>query len=451
MIISIKEHDIIRMYNHVLLFYLYLTSDEHYIIIELTGQYKYKECFMMSRSKILNQADKSRKPVTIVDKGGYYDVTLNFNTDLSHKEIGKKYGEEILKVVPDFEQLVDSYLQHNFKDKQDFYNIVINQRIPDIKSQINQDYLDEIEGMASVFNGGDQDVLGDGKISLNEAYLCNLIPDVIRATQCSAVSVFGTKSKNGKNIIGRNVDWGGGANNEISKFQAVIRIKSEHNDICLIGYLGYMGVITGFNEKNLFAAILDSTTGEPYTSEGKYSYPLDIREALEKKDTLDEVANFLMDSERPYAYSHNIVLADKEVTKILENNISIPKRELRSFDSDLNEGIEWGMSDAIAVVNSFLLEGTIDNHNPKDHNTARWRSIINELSSKGDKVSFEEIKEVMSYNDGISRKKEDGAIYNSGTQQIIVVEPETSKLEVFFFPKDQKELPQDPVFVEVNI
>ena len=74
------------------------------------------------------------------------------------------------------------------------------------------------------------------------------------------------------------------------------------------------------------------------------------------------------------------------------------------------------------------------------------------MKAKGEKVSFEEIRELATYTkSGKPTYMENGDIYCKLTQQMMVIEPETMRFEVFFFPKDAKEFPEKPEFVEVNI
>lgn len=150
--------------------------------------------------------------VSITDKGNYYDVVLDFTRGLSHKQIGEAYAKGILQLVPDYEALLDSYLSENLIKSEYKYALY---RAEDIKPQLNSEYADEIDGMASVFSGGDNDVRGDNKMSKNEMYLFNFSTDALRGTQCCYISVFGSRSKTQKTVTGRNLDWYGGSENQL--------------------------------------------------------------------------------------------------------------------------------------------------------------------------------------------------------------------------------------------
>lgn len=160
----------------------------------------------------------SKGNVTIIDKGSYYQVNLDFKNQVSHKMIGQEYGAAIREMVPKYESLVDSYLSDIAKSDV-MYNAFI-ERANDIKPQIDKDYRDELEGMASSFSSPVKNVLGDGKLSLDELYVINLLADVSRGTQCSALGVYGNRSETNHTIAGRIMDWNPGSQNQIAKIQS---------------------------------------------------------------------------------------------------------------------------------------------------------------------------------------------------------------------------------------
>jgi hypothetical protein len=395
--------------------------------------------------------------VTITDKGNYYDVVLGFNSGLSHRKIGETFAKGILEVVPDYKSLLDSILNEEITDK-DYYEDMID-RAHDIKRQMKKEYVDEIEGMASVWAETDKNIAADGKLSKDEILLFNLLPDVYRPSQCCAVSVFGKRSATGKNIIGRNMDWYSGSKKQLPRIQSVITLKYENKRVCLIGYLGYMGAITGFNDSKIFAAIMDSPTGQPYSSQGKRSYPMDLRDTLETKSSINEVSEYMADPDRHYAFNHLIVLGDPNETKIFENNFSGQgtngqrvKRALRSSDSRLNDGIKWGISNAIGSVNSFMLWGNSDNYTSNDYNTKRWKNMREQLLAKGDTVTVDELKEVMSYDNGSPGTfQNSGDLYNKLTQCSVIFQPDTLTLEIAFSLRDKPGYLKDPKYVKIEV
>ncbi len=406
-------------------------------------------CESETRTSVVRASEKSTEdPVRLTDKGRYYEVIMDFGTGLSHRQMGQALGEKIQQKVPEYEALVDSYLVEITANKDDVYQEFIR-RANLIKAQIDPDYREEIEGMASQFSGGTVNARGDKKLSRDEVFLVNLIPDAARGSMCNALAVFGTRSETKKTMVERTLDWHGGSQNQATKIQAVMTIKNGKKSICLIGYLGFLGVITGFNGEGVFAGILDSSLGTPYAAEGKRSYPMDIRWALENKTTLNAVADVLLDPAKKYAYNHLIVLANKNTANILENNMN-GLRGLRSDTSALNKSPGWGFSNAVGSVNAFMLKGNTENFHSYD--TARWASMKNELKAKGDVVTFKELKEISSFcvkGQGLGSQKQ-GSLYSHQTQQIILFAPAEMKLEIFFCPRDGN-LPAVPSFLPVSV
>jgi hypothetical protein len=406
---------------------------------------------------VTGKSGYQEKGVTITNKGNYYDVMLDYTSGLTQIEMGKAYARGILQVVPNYEAIVDSYISETNNDSEYRNNIF---KINDIKPQLSPEYKDEIDGMGTVLAVEDKNLRNDNKISKDEFYFFNLFPDTARGVQCCFVSVFGSRSSTGKTIAGRNLDWFGGNFNQLPKIQAVITYKYPDKKVCSIGYLGFMGIITGFNDSKVFAAILDSQTGGAYSSIGKRSYPLDLRYALENEKTLDEAAAFMKDPAKLYTVNHLIAFADPNESKVLENNIDgfgatgqRAKRSLRTVDSKLNKNVEWGISDAIGSVNSFLLYGNYDNHAPTSNNVSRWRNMKTQLLAKGSTVTLEELKSVITYKNGRSPGTftESGGLYNKMTLQMVLFQPDNFSLEVYFRPKDTRKNPINPVFEKIQV
>ena len=165
------------------------------------------------------QSSYHEKGVTITNKGNYFNVVLDYTSGLTNREMGAAYARGILKVVPNFESLVDSYISEINNDIE-YRNNMYNK--DGLVTQIDKRYMDEIEGMASVLSKDYKNQRNDNKISKDELYLYNLIADIGQGTQCSFVSVYGSRSATGSTIAGRNLEWFGGQYNQISQIQAVI-------------------------------------------------------------------------------------------------------------------------------------------------------------------------------------------------------------------------------------
>ncbi|HSO85665.1 MAG TPA: C45 family autoproteolytic acyltransferase/hydrolase [Draconibacterium sp.] len=404
------------------------------------------------------------KAVQIIDCGNYYQVIMDYTTGISHYDMGVELIQKILQTKPDYEQLMDSYIAEAAV-YQSYYNTFIS-RVDDIKPQMHKSYQYEIDGMASQLSGGNVNVMGDNKVSKDELYMIQLLGDVARATQCSGISVYGARSETGHPMTARILDWYDGTKRQLAQLQAVTIIKYDESksncligygckSICLIGYLGHLTMITGFNTDGVFAGILDSGTSADYSSTDKYSFHTDLRFALENYGTLSDVAGYVTNPWRNYTFNHNVLLSDSQTSKVLENNFSGTgknmQRTLRSDTSALNPGITWGFTDAVATVNSFLLLGNHDNHTGNPSNMNRWESLKTQLQNYGETITLDELKQIASFdnNDGPGSQSS-GDIYNSGTQQIVLFQPDNFHLEVAFRPKSGI-LPANPVFEKIPL
>ncbi|RCX14285.1 hypothetical protein DFR58_1158 [Anaerobacterium chartisolvens] len=406
---------------------------------------------------VTGESSYQEKGVSITDKGNYFDVVLDYTAGLTRRQMGEAFGRAILKAVPNYEALIDSYIAENLSTYEYPYSLL---RAEDVMPQMNEDYKEEIEGLADAFSGGKENVRGDNKISRDEIYLFNLFTDVVRGTQCCYLAVSGDRSSTGSTIAGRNLDWFGGQDNQLPIIQSIITMRYTDKKLCSVGYLGYIGILTGFNDDKVFAAIVDSQSGTPYSSLGIRSYALDLRFALESTNTMEDACEFMRDPSKLYGVNHIIGFSDPVKSVILENNftgdgldLKRVKRSVRTSESALNKGISWGIDNAVGTVNSFLLYGNHDNHKPNKYNTKRWQNMKRELLEKGEDVTAEELKDVISYKKGKSPGtfSDSGDLYNKMTVQMVVFEPESLSLEVFFRPRNIIDNPEVPVFEKIPV
>lgn len=399
-----------------------------------------------------SQADpKSTIPgtVNIHWNGTFTEVIMEFN-DSTHKELWALYIEKLLQVFPTLEADYDGRLVSSM-DRVTYHNRI--EKLRYLKPQVPEDYQNEIKGMASKFSGGTNNILGDGKLSVDELYYISLYVDIIMARGCSAISVFGPASITGKNMIARLVDW------YPRKDNAVFTIKNGDKSIVIIGrHLSIMAG-TAFNDDGVFAALMagGSPPSVDFESKPYGSVAVDIRYALENYSTLEGAAKYL--SDREYTFSHQIFFADSRTGKVLENNLLDGAiRALRGVDSPLGKGIDWEFDNTVAAVNTFFLEenyrgGGID---------PRWTNLKNQLATKlryseereVGKVTFNELKEIATFYDKSERDAYPGwtigDIYNSSTQSIVLFEPDTFHLEVFF-RNDSPSPIGNPTFIAVPI
>jgi hypothetical protein len=96
------------------------------------------------------------------------------------------------------------------------------------------------------------------------------------------------------------------------------------------------------------------------------------------------------------------------------------------------------------------LSGNHDNHTPYAKNYLRWNNFYSLLTSKDDSLTFKDVMEIAAFAQGNGPNGEAGDIYNTGTQQIILFEPETYNLNVFFHSKTCG-LPTKPSFDTIPV
>ena len=402
-------------------------------------------------------ATVSEGAVTIEPRPQYFFVTLDFTKGRSHRQVGKDYGRAILRVYPDFEGDVGAYL-FQAATVLLLWGNTLTERVADIRPSLDPEYRDEIDGLASslkgsaTFSGADL------------AYVYNLLPDVLRATQCSGFGVWGSQSALGTNIAYRTLDWYGLLTQPFPRVQAVTRLVYPDGSLYLVGGLGHLGVISAINPRTrIMAAILDaSVEDEAYRSAGRRSYPFDLRHALERAGGLEEIAAYLAAPARDYAIGHLIMLADPRRTSVLENNTAragtAPRRALRTDTSELNPGVPWGRTEMLGIVNAFMLKGQRDNFATglgARVNQRRWALMRDRIASHTGPLSIQDVKGIMTAYWGsepgtLYSPLSSGDLYNSDTQQMLLYVPASNHLEVFFRPKDGA-IPNMPEFIEVKL
>ncbi len=416
----------------------------------------------------VNLYEKYSDCVSIINCQNYYRVILDFTKCSNHHIVGYIYGKKILKAVPDFEEILDSYMNNIIEGNKLIYKVMLV-RSRNIRAKVNPIYLAEIKGIAEAFNHK-ANRIGDKKITSDELIALNLIPDIARLTQCSAFAAYDGKTQDHKMLVGRNLDWPCGNNYELAKIQAVITFKYPKYTITSIGILSYQGAISMFNNNGVFAAILDSPNLYKYSSLKKYSYPFDLRTALEKNTKAQSTAEYMLAKNRKYSVGHLILIADKNIAGIVENNTKKLRnkdtRVFRTNESDLHDGMEWSNKDTIACVNCFASSNNQDNRknyltsynlliNRKKHliddNSKRWVNLNNLLNKSNTILDIKDIENILSYyHDNKPNYSASGDIYNKFTFQSIVFCPNDLSLKVFFHPKDN-DIPLKPIFENINI
>ncbi len=407
---------------------------------------------LMAHHGILHQVSDDC-PVEIKKVNGtYFLVTIDFK-GLSHKDMGKKYGEKILKAMPEYPKVMDEMMKDQFdmlKQAGLTFETVKNRAVA-LEQSIQPEYRDEIEGMATLFPSA-KDEPGDGVFSRNEFLVWQFYADVVRPTQCSASAAFAGASATGKTIVGRNLDWYELKDNSLAKIHAVTLIHNGSNSVVFVNFLGQLTPVSGFNDHHVFGAILDCETGAAYPPvQGKRSYHFDLRYGLEHDSTITGIADFMKDKD--YTFNHLIFLADEYAAGVLEDNIGSKARGLRTSSSKVRTGAEWGIANTFATVNDNRLPGNFVENPESPSNLKRWASLKSQYSEelKKGKIGIEEMKKIAGFPSTDGNARSSGALFRSAdhapTLQSIILDMHTYELWVAFAPRGK--LPMTPAYIKV--
>lgn len=386
--------------------------------------------------------------------------SLQENVYCDGNQLGQAIGEKIVEAMGN--SVSQDMMNHYFSLIGPHVNLVkvprplneILSKIEIIKPDIPLQYREEIEGLASSFHGGSHDDSSDEYISTNELYFLHLIPDLF-AMGCSAVSVYGDRSEDNSTITASVLDYPSGE--MFSQIHAVTTIRNAERSVGFVGFLGVLAGTSVFNEDRVFLAHMDSKTPDDQSGPNNapaHSIFFEMRQALENASTLREAADVLAEPQKRYTYGHVISIADADGAQVLEIDNVSGVRALRKDSSALHTDVKpWNIDSAVAAVNSFLLQGTISNHDFQPNNIPRWNSYVTLMADAGDTVSWEELKQIVSF-DGENQIPAEGDgedIYNQQTINIAVFRPADLRLELAFWPRGALQPLDDPLFVHVPL
>ena len=163
----------------------------------------------------------------IIDKyPTYYDVTLDYEKG-TPSEVGQAYAETIIKAVPEYEAAFEPYLYENIRfafDGREINYETLEKRIRTLEAAIPDEYREEAESFARTIAAGEEGYLENGKLSYIEAITMQLVPDALRPTACSALSLTGSKTVTGERMTLRNLEWHIGSKGQITDIHAVTHI-----------------------------------------------------------------------------------------------------------------------------------------------------------------------------------------------------------------------------------
>ena len=104
------------------------------------------------------------------------------------------------------------------------------------------EYREEISAFAEAISNGAHGIEEDNIISYEEAILMQMIPDALRPTCCSALSLWGSKTTTGDRITLRNLEWNLGSNNQMGMINAVTHMKNGNRTLCVYSLGNFMAM-----------------------------------------------------------------------------------------------------------------------------------------------------------------------------------------------------------------
>lgn len=372
----------------------------------------------------------------------YYDVTLDYE-NADPESVGGAYAETIAKSFPDFEAVMEPYIYENIRMAFDgsYDSDAVEARMNTLYNNLPDDYKKEINGFANKLSNGERGFEENGKISYEEAVIIQMIPDALRPTSCSALSLWGEKTVSGEGITLRSLEWQLGSDNQMGRVNAVTHIKNGEKSLTTFGILGLLDVLSAINDDGVFIAILDvgSMKNEPYVCEGKQCYTFDIRYALENYDNATDVGNYVIANSSNYTWCHNLLITDKNNSYCAEDCVKEVADKgdgfsiLRDADTPLMEGLTWDSKDSLCIVNSFATQGNQDSFRGSGNNLIRFEKY-NKWVDEKDKFSVKDVKDMITSEQ--VNQYDVATVHNMNVVQLIIVDYETGDIQVAFTGTD---------------
>lgn len=387
---------------------------------------------------------------TIEFKDSYYEVTLDYEKG-SYYDVGKAFGEVILAIKNDYGSILEQYLFENIKAE--FTNLngdysSIKERCDAFYRALYKNYREELDGFADAIAGDSEGIKQDGVISADEARLLQFVPDALRGTSCSGISLNGNMTASGSRLTSRILEWNLGSENQICVAHSLVHYVNGEKSFSAVSHLGFFPILTAVNDDGVMLSEYDvgSAYGEPYTYGSKKSYTYDMRYALENYGTAKECASFLKNNAGNYPYCVNVFATDENdalvVELAVESNDGTPL--IRDSSTKLMSGVEWSDPDCICVVNSFAADGNSDMLSATEGNTVRWKKYANFFCGQKN-ITTGRFKELLT-----SERVDDDLenIRSTTVVHMVIADYSTKKLQAVF--TGQEGVIDSPEFIDLG-
>lgn len=371
----------------------------------------------------------------IEKKSSYYEITLDYESG-SYRDVGEAYAEAILHICPEYPGLLETYLYENIRGvfpAGSDYSAAI-ETVNSLKSSLDRNYQDEMEGFAEKISGGVHGVASDGVLAAEEAVLISMVPDALRPTACSVMSANGNKTADGHRIAARVLEWNLGSENQLSKFHCLVHFKNGSKSFTAVGLLGMFDILTAVNDNGVMTGELDvgSKYGAAFVVEGKTCYSYDLRKIMENCTSAKQAADFIAERTNLYTYNVNILVADDKDIFSVEAVVSEEdgKTTVRDSSTELLDGLTWSDPDYFCIINSFVTKGNADQITNNESNIVRWKKYERLFTSEPEKLTLTRFKELMTVE-----KIKDNPLVNfrsAGVVHLVVMDFASHKAQVLF-------------------
>ncbi len=384
----------------------------------------------------------------------YFDVTLDYENG-SRYDVGAAYGRTIPQAMPEYESIMEPYLYGNIRSMYggSFSSEAVEDRVMELYGSMREEYREEIDGLATTLSQGRHGYVEDGLFSYEEVVTMQMIPDALRPTACSALTLWGERTGTGEMMALRNLEWGLGSDYQMGMLNSVTHMRNGDRSITAIAIMGLLDIISAVNDDGVFAAILDvgTPTEERFIYEGRKCYTMELRYALEEFTTAREVGEFMVGESAEFTWCHNLTITDGNeafcaedcVAQVAEAGLGFSN--LRDADTPILEGLSWDNTDSLCIVNSFTTAGNQDSFTNVPNNIVRFAKY-NEWVSENDVFSVADLKTMITQE--IVEQYDVENVHSMGTSQLIIVDYATGNIQVAF---TGGEGPVDnPVFVDIG-
>ena len=390
----------------------------------------------------------------IEKKPSYYEVYLDYQ-DGDYAAAGRAYAEAILKIDVDYATVMEPYLYENinmaFPNLNGDYTPV-EERIYALLQNLPEEYATELESFAQAISDGRKGMESDGKLSYEEALLASLVPDALREFSCNSLAVWGEKSESGQMMVSRTMEWPQGSEFQMCMAQAVIHFQMGEgkNSYTGIAVLGMLDMLTGLNDKGVFAGVLDAGSDDVYECEGKKCYTYELRYAMEHLGDARSVGEYMVSESESFTFAHNVLITDAKECVVAEDYVGSPEESngavLRDQHSTLADGLVWEHPDSLCAVNAFVTEGNYSRLERSGGNYVRFCKFHTWLGEK-ERLTFADVKGIVT-RERTDHKTVFQKLYSENVFHIVTYDYATGHMEICFTGTEG--IVDHPVFTRVE-